>query len=101
MKDDRLCRIYLFTDFTLILCIFQVNYLTNEYTKKEMPESAWCSVLWNESTNFVNEYVLWPRDYNYVDYNSFFSQQPQGFVAARPTSTTSKQNHEFQTFHIK
>ena len=49
MKDDRLCRIYLFTDFTLILCIFQVNYLTNEYTKKEMPESAWCAVPWNEN----------------------------------------------------
>ena len=33
----------------LTFTIFQVNYLTNEYTNKEMPESAWCAVPWNES----------------------------------------------------
>ena len=39
-----------FTNFTqYFICIFQVNYLTNEYTKKEMPESAWCAVPWNEN----------------------------------------------------
>ena len=29
--------------------IFQVNYLTNEYTNKKMPESAWCAVPWTEN----------------------------------------------------
>ena len=29
--------------------IFQVNYLTNEYTNEEMSESAWCAVPWNEN----------------------------------------------------
>lgn len=28
----------------------KVNYLTNEYTQKEMPESAWCAVPWNEDS---------------------------------------------------
>ena len=34
------------------------------------------------------------------DYKSLFSQRPQGIYCGK-TSTASKQNHEFETFHIK
>ena len=50
MKNNSKEKIIEFTNFTqFFISIFQVNYLTNEYTKKEMPESAWCAVPWNEN----------------------------------------------------
>ena len=48
-KNNSKEKMIEFTNFTHFFCIFQVNYLTNEYTKKEMPESAWCAVPWNEN----------------------------------------------------
>ena len=37
---------------------FQVNYLTNEYTHKVMPDSAWCAVPWNEHVNATTPFYL-------------------------------------------
>ncbi len=30
--------------------VFQVNYLTNEFTNEILEESAWCAVPWNEDS---------------------------------------------------
>ena len=38
--------------------LFQVNYLTNEYTHKVMPDSAWCAVPWNEHVNATTPFYL-------------------------------------------